>query len=379
MKTIFNFRNKLTFIFLLIAFIPLGLFALYVNFKVGEMMQDQIIKEDLKSVFVFLVFLLTILIVWLAYYFARKTTKPMYEIVKATEKVSQGDFDIVVEVSSKDEIGKLAEAFNKMVSQLREIVSLQKELKKIKALERVKTEFISVAAHQLRTPLAKIKWSLRLLMNGDFGAVNSEQKEALESGYESNEKMIKLINDFLDLSKVEDVNLGYDFKEESIERVAEEVVKSFMAQAKDKGVELILSKSEYPIPPIMMDSRKISMVFSNLIDNALSYTPKGGKIEVTLENKEDYVNVLVKDNGIGIPKEEVKRLFARFFRAKNAIRIKTEGTGLGLHIARSIVQIHGGDMRVESEEGKGSSFYFTIPFHSKEKVDKNIASFLKSL
>jgi len=262
---------------------------------------------------------------------------------------------------------------------LRKITGTDKELKRIKTMDKIKSEFISIAAHQLRTPLAKIKWSLKSLMGGDYGAVNPEQAEVLKEGYQANEKMIKLINDLLDLSKIEDVNLGYSFERSKIEDIAEGVVKTFSSTAKEKGVSLVFKKPKTAIPPIMMDPRKISLVFSNLIDNALNYTPKGGKVEIALENKGGRVIVSVRDNGIGIPKEDMKGIFARFFRAKNAIRVKTDGTGLGLYIAKNVVKIHGGDMRAESEEGKGTAFYFSIPLHPENEIEKNIEIFLKSI
>ena len=269
--------------------------------------------------------------------------------------------------------------FDGAAAWLRKITGTDKELKKTKTLDKVKSEFISIAAHQLRTPLTKIKWSLKSLMSGDYGAVNPRQLEVLKDGYLSNEKMIKLINDLLDLSKLEDMNLGYSFKKSKIEDIAEAAIESFSSMAKEKGVDLILKKPKAPVPPITMDSRKISLVFGNLIDNALNYTPKGGKVEVALENSGKHVTVSVRDNGIGIPEEDIKGIFTRFFRAKNAIRIKTDGTGLGLYIAKSIVKIHGGNMRVESEEGKGTVFYFTIPLHPEGEVRRNIEIFLKSI
>ncbi len=289
---------------------------------------------------------------------------------KATD--SKNNLTVISSSSSSGFLGGAA-------SWLRKITGTDKELRKIKTLDKIKSEFISIAAHQLRTPLAKVKWSLKSLMGGDYGVVSAEQMKVLEESYRSNEKMIKMINDLLDLSKIEDMSLGYSFEKSKIEDIVERAIESFSSTAKEKGVSLVFKKPKTSIPPIILDSRKIALVFSNLIDNALNYTPKGGRVEVSLENSGKRVMVSVKDNGIGIPKEDMKGIFTRFFRAKNAIRVKTDGTGLGLYIAKNVVKIHGGDMRAESEEGKGTSFYFTIPLHPEGQVKKNIEIFLKSI
>lgn len=243
-----------------------------------------------------------------------------------------------------------------------ENLRLLKESKSFKKLEKVKSEFITTVAHQLRTPLTRVKWSFQSIISGDEGKIGKEQKEILQTGYEANETMVKLINDLLNIDKLEDSYFGYNFESASLEKIISKTVQSLSFMAKKKKIKLEFYVSQENVPEVMLDPNKISMVISNLIDNAINYTPENGKVDVILEKLGDCVIVKVKDTGIGIPQEDLSKIFTRFFRAKNAVRMKTEGSGLGVYIAKNIVEAHGGKMGVESPEGKGTTFYFTIPY-----------------
>ena len=190
-----------------------------------------------------------------------------------------------------------------------DILRLRRMNKKITQMAKIKSEFITMTVHQLRTPLAKAKWILYSVINEDIGPLNKEQKDVLESAYNANQNMVNLLNDLLEMSKAEDVDLGYNFTKSSIKTVVEGTVKSFALPAKHKDISLVLDKIPDSIPEIVMDSRKIGLALGNLIDNALKYTPEGGEIKVSLENLGDYVKVAVKDSGIGIPKEEKNKIF----------------------------------------------------------------------
>ncbi|MBI4691854.1 MAG: HAMP domain-containing histidine kinase [Candidatus Terrybacteria bacterium] len=247
----------------------------------------------------------------------------------------------------------------------KENLRLLNESKSFKKLEKVKADFITTVAHQLRTPLTRVKWSFQSVISGDAGKISKEQKDNLQTGYEANETMVKLINDLLNIDKLEDSYFGYNFENVSLEKIISETVQNFLFMAKKKKVELEFYVPKESVPEVMLDQNKIGMVISNLIDNAINYTPEGGKIDVTMEKLGDCVMVKVKDTGIGIPKDDIDKIFTRFFRAKNAVRVKTEGSGLGVYIAKNIIEAHGGKMGVESEEGKGTTFYFTIPFQKE--------------
>lgn len=231
-----------------------------------------------------------------------------------------------------------------------------------KMIEQLKTEFVSITAHQLRTPLSAIKWTLRMLLDGDVGILAKEQAGLLEQTYKSNERMIRLINDLLNVTRIEEGRFLYHLKREDVVEIAEKVIDHLGESAKRKGLKIELKKPAVSIPAIEVDSEKIFLALQNLVDNAIHYTKQGGVvISIDLNKEKGKVLFSIKDTGIGIPKKQQKRVFSRFFRASNAIKTETEGTGLGLFIAQNIIKAHGGRIWFESGEGKGSSFYFTLP------------------
>lgn len=249
---------------------------------------------------------------------------------------------------------------------------LKEDLQKMERSEKIKSEFMSIATHQLRTPLAKMKWSLQSLRQEVSKTLTPPQREALEVAYDSNEKMIRLVNDLMGMREIEETNLGYDFKSTAIDDLVEKTVLNFLSLAEKKRIALKFINKNKTLPKIVLDSWKISLALGNFIDNAICYTPEGGKIDVILENFGNDVKISIKDNGIGIPREEEGKIFTRFFRAHNAKEVKQEGTGLGLYIAKNIIKIHGGDVGLESTEKLGTTFYFTIPFDADLRAKENL-------
>ena len=237
------------------------------------------------------------------------------------------------------------------------------DVTKEKLIEKMKTEFVSVAAHQLRTPLSAIKWTIRMILDGDAGEINEEQRELLEQTYISNERMIRLINDLLDVSRIEEGRLLYDQKDARIEDVIDSVIEASQEMLRNKNMVLEVNKKE--TPKVKIDKEKIGVVIQNLLENAIKYTEQGGKIKITLDNDEKNVIFKIEDSGVGIPKSQQDRIFTKFFRAENVTRMETNGTGLGLYTTKNIVQAHKGQIWFESEENKGTTFYFTIPINNK--------------
>lgn len=294
------------------------------------------------------VVLILILVLVLIFVLRKQILLPLREYSSVAQKVAAGDLSQRIENISNDEIGKFGEVFNIMVNNIRE-------------LDRLKSEFISVAAHQLRTPLSAVKWAVKMVMDGDAGSVNEEQKGLLDQGYKSNERMILLINDLLDVSRIEAGKFEYEFIEGSVEDLVDTTIQEFQQIVKHKSVNLKYFKPDVRLPKVKIDPLKLKMVIENLIDNAVKYTPPGGKVDVLFKYYRDTIEFVVADSGVGIPKDQVAQLFSKFFRAKNVIRMQTDGTGLGLFIAKRIVEKHGGIIWAESEEGKGTQMHFTIP------------------
>jgi len=240
-----------------------------------------------------------------------------------------------------------------------------------KRIEEMKTEFVSLAAHQLRTPLSAIKWTLRMLLDGDLGKITPEQRDFIEKTYRSNERMIDLINDLLDVTRIEEGRYLYRPTLTELEAVVQFVINSYREEAKRRKIKLEFIKPPEKLPKIKIDVEKIRLAIQNILDNAIRYTKPGGKVTVSLKYVKKEIELSIKDTGIGIPKGQQGRVFTRFFRGANVIRMETEGTGLGLFITKNIIEAHGGEIRFESEENKGTTFYLTLP------VKRELEEFLK--
>jgi len=240
-----------------------------------------------------------------------------------------------------------------------------------KMIERMKTEFVSLSAHQLRTPLSAIKWTLRMLLDGDLGVITDEQRDFIEKTYKSNERMISLINDLLDVTRIDEGRYLYKPILTDLEPICQFVINSCQEETERKKLKLKFKKPEEKLPKAIVDVEKIKLVIQNLLENAIRYTKSGGEILVSLRHLKKEIEFSVRDTGIGIPKNQQARVFTKFFRAANVIRMETEGSGLGLFITKNIIEAHGGKIWFESEEGKGTTFYFTLP------VKEEFGEFLK--
>ena len=244
------------------------------------------------------------------------------------------------------------------VSYLKVIRDITRE----KTIARTKSEFISLAAHQLRTPLSAIKWTLRMILDGDAGPINPEAKNLLTIGFRSNDRMIGLVNDLLDVARIEEGRFGYKFASGDVAEAINVLVASIMPFAKESGVELCFNPPEKKLPEIVFDREKFILALTNLIDNAIHYGKHpGARVDIRAYAEGEFVRVDVRDNGIGIAESYMPKLFSKFSRAPNAIREYTEGSGLGLFIVKNIIKRHGGDVMVKSEEGKGSIFSMLLP------------------
>lgn len=249
------------------------------------------------------------------------------------------------------------------------IISLE-DVGKEKLAERLRGEFVLIAAHQLRTPLSNLKWMMKLMLDGDLGPLTDEQKKFLDQGYDSSESMINLINDLLNMARLEEGKFSYKFTPVSMVELVEETIKNVILEATRKHIKIIFEKPMEPQLEVRVDRERIQLVIRNLLDNAIGYTPANGEVTVLVKSDKIFSEVIIKDTGIGIPKNQQARIFERFFRADNAVKTRSEGSGLGLFISRHIVEKHGGKIWFDSEEAKGTIFHFTIPFTLPENVNE---------
>lgn len=229
-----------------------------------------------------------------------------------------------------------------------------------KVIEQLKSQFVSVAAHQLRTPLSIIKWSLSMMIQGELGSLTAEQKEILEKTNQTNERMIRLINDLLNVARIEEGRFIYKPQAVDFTELLQIVIEPIKELAQEKKVKVEIDLSEEP-KVVRADTEKLALAVKNLIENAVYYTEPGGVVAISLKKKGNELEFFVKDTGIGIPKNQQHRIFGKFFRGDNAVRKETEGTGLGLFISKNIIEAHKGKIWFESTEGKGTTFFFSLP------------------
>lgn len=308
---------------------------------------DKITVLELRMLGIGIVFLVVLVIV-LAIILRREVVTPITKYSIIARKIADGDLSQTVEHTSDDEIGQFGAVFNSMVQNLRE-------------LDKLKSDFISVAAHQLRTPLSGVKWVLKLLLDSDLGAINDDQKGMLKRGYETNEKMIQLVNDLLNVSRIENGKFGYKFEKNDFMKLLNTLVENTILPSKERSIEVQLENRAGTIPDFLFDPEKLLIALQNIVDNAMKYTLPGGKVTIVVERQGDYIEVKVSDTGVGIPKVDIAKLFSKFFRAANVIHLQTDGSGLGLFIVKSIIMRHGGQIWVDSVEGKGTTFTVVVP------------------
>jgi signal transduction histidine kinase len=248
------------------------------------------------------------------------------------------------------------------------IAELEKKNEQLRELDKAKDEFISMASHQLRTPLTAIKGYLSMLLEGDAGEIKVSQYDFVNEAFQGANRMVGLINDLLNVSRMETGRFFLEPKEVDMEKVVREEVSQLNKQAKEKGLGLEI-KIKGKIPVVWVDDVKIRQVVMNFADNAIYYTT-AGSVLVTLEKDDKHIVYKVKDTGIGVPKAQQKQLFEKFFRADNARHVRPDGTGLGIYLAKKVIDDHGGKLLFESTEGKGSTFGFRLPIKSKLKIKR---------
>lgn len=226
-----------------------------------------------------------------------------------------------------------------------------------------KIDFVTLASHALRTPLSATKWYLEILLKEKIGSLNPRQKDFLGEAHRSNERMVKIINDLLFVSRVKEKDLELVKRPIQVADLIRDIIKESTVGQGALGNKRIFNYCySSSMPKIKADGDKLKHAIRNLIANAIEYTPNGGGvITVGCERKKKGVLYSVTDTGIGIARRDQKRVFQKFFRAKNVLTIATQGLGLGLFIAKSIIEAHGGKIWFQSEEGKGSTFYFLLP------------------
>jgi len=231
--------------------------------------------------------------------------------------------------------------------------------------QELKRGVVSTVSHQLKTPMTSLRMSIYLLLEERVGALNEKQIELLMAARDDSDKLVGILNDLLDLNRIEAGKSNLSPEPVSPRALVRDAVEPFLFEAKDKGVTILNDVSE-DLPEVMADQQKIRHVFMNLFSNALRFTGPGGSIKVKAQLEPEHVRFSVEDTGTGIPAEHLSRLFEQFYRVPG--QDDKSGIGLGLAIVKEIVRAHGGDVGVESETGKGSTFHFSLPLMKKQSI-----------
>lgn len=253
-----------------------------------------------------------------------------------------------------------------VVERTKELVKANETLeaanRKLEELSRAKTEFLSFASHQLKAPLTTIKWASQVLKDETSDEdPKGPKRKSIDAISVSADRMVSLISDLLNIARIEEGRFEYEFKPVSVTEILQKTMATLRDFSEKKSVPIITHLlSEDPLHRVRADASKIALVFENILSNAIKYTPNGETVEITTEIESPHFCIRFKDHGIGIPKEEVEKIATKFFRATNA-KNKIEGTGLGLYLAKRIIEDHHGKLEIESEEGKGTTMSVLLP------------------
>ncbi|MFN3301576.1 MAG: sensor histidine kinase [Patescibacteria group bacterium] len=246
---------------------------------------------------------------------------------------------------------------------------IRQQFKILKEIDRAKMEFIATATHQLKAPLSSTKWIIEAILEGDLGKIDERQKEYFKQLHKSNERLIKFVNELLNVFKFEELHPKIEPKLVNLKELILKIISRFSPSIEKRNLKVEI-KEEGEGWAIVSDRDLLDLIFDNLISNAIRYSFPGGKIFVYLKKIDNKIRVSIQDFGIGIPEKEQSKVFQKFFRAKNALRTETSGSGLGLYLAKKAVEKIGGKIWFFSKENKGTTFFVELPVKIYEPTKK---------
>ena len=305
-------------------------------------------------------------------YLARRMVEPIRAIQAGAARIGVGQLEQRIEVHTGDELEALSEQFNKMAVDLKESYSslerkVEERTRDLEVATRHKSEFLANMSHELRTPLNAIIGFSEVLQERMFGEMNEKQTEYIDDIHGSGKHLLSLINDILDLSKIEAGRMELDLATFSVPEAIGNALTLIRERALRHGIELTAS-IDPAVGAISADERKFKQILLNLLSNAVKFTPEGGRVVVAAQPAHGMIEVSVTDTGIGIALEDQEAVFEEFRQVGKDYTRKAEGTGLGLALTRKFVELHGGKIRLKSEPGKGSTFTFTLPLEPARSV-----------
>ncbi|MCF6149661.1 MAG: response regulator [Candidatus Kuenenia sp.] len=360
------------------------------DYKLGEIrgalsviIPKEIAEQRYASAIIFFIVIGStsiMLVVIIIFFTTNKFLKPIEKLTAAATTIRKtGDLTTKVEISTNDEVGQLGEAFNDMSSKLRSSYAsleqriaektehLQRAVSALKRANRMKSEFLANMSHELRTPLNAIIGFAEVLKDKLCGDLNAEQEDFVKDIHSSGQHLLQMINDILDLSKIEAGKMELQYEVFLLPDAIEEVYTILKGLAKKKQLHLETFLHD-DVKDIEADRVKFKQILYNLLSNAIKFTPQNGTITTRASIINGKIQVSVSDSGIGIKSEEQKKVFKEFWQADSSFSRKYEGTGLGLALTKRIVELHRGNIWFESEYGKGSTFYFALPLAKPSEI-----------
>jgi signal transduction histidine kinase len=281
-------------------------------------------------------------------------SRPVYALERGMHAIAEGDLDhdLGITPNQREEFGRLAASYQTMARQLAE-------------LERIRAEFVGVASHELKTPINVIIGYLELLQEGIYGELPPKQKEVLHTITKQANTLTRLVKRLLDISRFEAGGGKVDVREVDLRRFLTTLESSFSVLANQRDISFTVNHGEDLPRNVYWDEDRINEVLGNLLSNAFKFTPRGGKVALSVGAEENKITITVADTGAGISAAQLPHIFDKFFQADNQAQAATKGTGLGLAIAKEIVVAHGGEITVESTVGEGTIFVVTLPIEPK--------------
>ena len=333
----------------------------------------------LSLLFIYLGAFGIILGIFAAYFLTSRLTRPIIALTESALAIRAGNLNAYPSITTNDELEQLSREFQGMVEKLKqfyfqeyhqkkEALDSKKRLEEINGrlqqLDRQKTDFLNTASHQLRTPLSVIHWSLSMIVDeAEHLNLTKDQLELLQESLKSTKRMVDMVNDLLDISRIEQGRKELNWTMANYGKVCEDLVAALQPLAHNKNLTLSY-EALTPIPDSYLDPKSYYEVVNNFVDNAVKYTPEGS-VKVSAGLVGNIIEIRVKDTGIGMDDEEKAKLFTRFARGKEASKLFANGSGLGMYVAQSILRQHGGNITVESEKGKGTTFILSMPVYSE--------------
>jgi signal transduction histidine kinase len=292
----------------------------------------------------------------IAFLLTRSITGPVRELERGMRAVADGDFDHKLKVSPNrgDEFGRLSASFDEMSQQLA-------------ALDKLKAEFVSIASHELKTPINVVLGYLQLLNEGIYGSVSPKQREVHRTLEAQVQSLSRLVTQLLDVSRFEAGGGRIEVRSTSLPRFLDELERGFQVLAIQRDIRFLSRRGDGLPNEVEWDVDSMSEVLGNLLSNAFKFTERGGEVELGAHAADDWVELEVRDTGAGIPPEHLPHIFEKFFQADNQRGANAKGSGLGLAIAKGIVEAHGGSIRCESTPGVGTTFTVVMPVHAKTR------------